>query len=336
MLAQPARGAGGDPGAAWRALHVVPALGARRRPLGRALLRDGLRGYHHLRRRPQGRGRRAARGTPDRLGRGAAGVGEDQGRAGGQGRHRPRGPARGAPRRRAAACWVSTTSASPCPVRRRSRRRCWSSSARSAYRSASCGACRRSPAAARSTRPRTSGSAPSASRSPAWRCASATTESLLVRGPQAMRGYRNEPQKTAETIDADGWLHTGDIATIDDDGYVTIVDRKKEPDHQRRWQEHVAGQHRAGRQGLPPPDRAGRRRRRPAPLQRGADRSRPRRLRGVRRAGRPPRRVDHGARRRPGCGPADRGRRGRCEPAAVPDRAGQALPRARHGLAAGR
>jgi long-subunit acyl-CoA synthetase (AMP-forming) len=51
---------------------------------------------------------------------------------------------------------------------------------------------------------------------------------LLVRGPIVMKGYRNEPEKTAETIDADGWLHTGDIATIDDDEYVRIVDRKKE------------------------------------------------------------------------------------------------------------
>jgi long-chain acyl-CoA synthetase len=51
---------------------------------------------------------------------------------------------------------------------------------------------------------------------------------LLVKGPTLMRGYRNDPDKTKETIDADGWLHTGDVATIDDDGYVTIVDRKKE------------------------------------------------------------------------------------------------------------
>lgn len=51
---------------------------------------------------------------------------------------------------------------------------------------------------------------------------------LLCRGPIAMRGYRNQPDKTAETLDAEGWIHTGDVAVIDADGYVTIVDRKKE------------------------------------------------------------------------------------------------------------
>jgi long-chain acyl-CoA synthetase len=51
---------------------------------------------------------------------------------------------------------------------------------------------------------------------------------LLARGATVMKGYRRDPEKTADTIDADGWLHTGDIATIDGDGYVTIIDRKKE------------------------------------------------------------------------------------------------------------
>jgi long-chain acyl-CoA synthetase len=51
---------------------------------------------------------------------------------------------------------------------------------------------------------------------------------LLCRGEFLMSGYRNAPDQTAEAIDGDGWLHTGDIGTIDEDGYVTIVDRKKE------------------------------------------------------------------------------------------------------------
>ncbi len=50
----------------------------------------------------------------------------------------------------------------------------------------------------------------------------------LVRGPLVMKGYRKEPAKTAEAIDADGWLHTGDIFDVDAEGYLRVVDRKKE------------------------------------------------------------------------------------------------------------
>jgi long-chain acyl-CoA synthetase len=51
---------------------------------------------------------------------------------------------------------------------------------------------------------------------------------ILTRGPLNSPGYLNLPERTAELIDADGWLHTGDIGSIDADGFVTVLDRKKE------------------------------------------------------------------------------------------------------------
>ncbi|MFV8783339.1 AMP-binding protein [Microbulbifer sp. SA54] len=51
---------------------------------------------------------------------------------------------------------------------------------------------------------------------------------LCVRGPQVMKGYWERPEATADTIDSEGWLKTGDMAVIQDDGYIKIVDRKKD------------------------------------------------------------------------------------------------------------
>lgn len=56
----------------------------------------------------------------------------------------------------------------------------------------------------------------------------ARTGELLVRGPNVFMGYLNQPEKTAETVDAEGWLHTGDVGAVDSEGYFRITDRMKD------------------------------------------------------------------------------------------------------------
>jgi long-chain acyl-CoA synthetase len=63
---------------------------------------------------------------------------------------------------------------------------------------------------------------------PGMEVAIAEDGEILTRGPLATPGYLNLPGQTADLIDADGWVHTGDIGAIDADGFVSVVDRKKE------------------------------------------------------------------------------------------------------------
>jgi long-chain acyl-CoA synthetase len=79
------------------------------------------------------------------------------------------------------------------------------------------------------TRPVRPRSAPWGSRCPGVECRiDEDTGEVLVRGEQVFLGYLHNPEATAETIDEDGWLHTGDVGEMDDDGYLTITGRMKD------------------------------------------------------------------------------------------------------------
>ena len=91
---------------------------------------------------------------------------------------------------------------------------------------------------ARCRQPRADRDRRSGVRTSTSRCGSSTTRDamsrrasageLLVRGFNVMSGYWEDPERTAEVIDADGWLHTGDVVTMDEQRYVRITDRKKD------------------------------------------------------------------------------------------------------------
>lgn len=100
-----------------------------------------------------------------------------------------------------------------------------------------------------------------------------TPGELFVKGPNVMLGYWRNEAATKETLDADGWLKTGDVAVYNKEGLMWIVDRKKALSPQRRIQKPVANTNTGAHQGQWPPGRS-RRARISAPRQRARRRRR--------------------------------------------------------------
>ena len=102
---------------------------------------------------------------------------------------------------------------------------------------------------------------------------------VQVRSPSVMRGYRSDEEATKAVVDRDGWLSTGDIGYVDDDGYLFLVDRQQGPHHPLRLQ-RLPGRGRGGAVLVPRRARGGGRRRPGRGARRGggrAGRPRPRR-----------------------------------------------------------
>ena len=121
---------------------------------------------------------------------------------------------------------------------------------------------------------------------------------VMVRGPQVMKGYRNMPEKTAEALTEDGWLLTGDIGEFDEEGYLRIVDRKKELIINAAGKNMSPANIEAKLKAASTADRPGGGDRRQPPLQRRPDRARPRKPRRARRRRRTTRRSPRRSRRR--------------------------------------
>ena len=104
-----------------------------------------------------------------------------------------------------------------------------------------------------------------------------------LRGDCVFAGYRGQEEKTRETFTEDGWLKTGDIGELDEDGYLSIVDRKKELIINAAGKNMSPANIESTLKADEPADRLRGRDRRPAPVQRRADRARPRGRRELRR-----------------------------------------------------